>query len=407
MSVPSNTLLFRREGMQVAMVRDGRVHLQPVTIGKDNGRSVEIATGVSPNDEIILDPSDSIAEGEPVNVNPHEQPAQQPGQRPPSSQAGRCPDEDKARGLCSLSVASLLLLSGCMVGPKYHQPTPPTAPSFKEATPVMFKETPDWQLAKPEDAIPRGDWWTLFHDPGLNRSSRRSSRPTRPCGRPTPISGGPRQHPRAERRPLSHCGYCAAARRRALLRQPPLLQRGRSQQRPGRSASCPCRSTTRSTSGDAFAATSPPPREDSQATAADRQTVLLTLQAELAMDYFELRAADAKQKLLNDTVAQYEDALRVTTNRFTGGIAVKSDVTQAQTQLQAAKVQAADVAIQRAQYEHAIASSDRQSAVRIVVSRPHPFRSTPSPRRSPRPSRSTAGAPARYRRRGAPHRRRQ
>jgi NodT family efflux transporter outer membrane factor (OMF) lipoprotein len=95
--------------------------------------------------------------------------------------------------------------------------------------------------------------------------------------------------------------------------------------------------------------------EESQATAADRQTALLSLQAELAMDYFELRAADAQQKLFNDTVAQYADALRVTNNRFTGGIAPKSDVTQAQTQLQAAKVQAADIASQRAQFEHAIA----------------------------------------------------
>jgi NodT family efflux transporter outer membrane factor (OMF) lipoprotein len=96
-------------------------------------------------------------------------------------------------------------------------------------------------------------------------------------------------------------------------------------------------------------------REESQATAADRQNILLSIQAELATNYFELRAADAQQKLLNDTVAQYADAVRITNNRFLGGVAVKSDLTQAQTQLQDAKVQAADVAIARAQYEHAIA----------------------------------------------------
>ena len=71
--------------------------------------------------------------------------------------------------------------------------------------------------------------------------------------------------------------------------------------------------------------------------------MLLSLQAELAVDYFELRAADAEKKLLIDTVAQYQEALRVTNNRFQGGVSAKSDVTQAQTQLQAAKVQAADV----------------------------------------------------------------
>ena len=84
--------------------------------------------------------------------------------------------------------------------------------------------------------------------------------------------------------------------------------------------------------------------------------MLLSLQAEVALDYFELRSADAQQKLLNDTVVQYEEALRVTTNRYTGGIAVKSDVTQAETQLQAAKVQASDIAVSRAQFEHAIAT---------------------------------------------------
>jgi RND family efflux transporter MFP subunit len=69
LSVPSNTLIFRAQGLQVALVRDGHVHLQHVAIGKDNGNSVEISTGLSANDEIILDPSDSIAEGQTVNIS--------------------------------------------------------------------------------------------------------------------------------------------------------------------------------------------------------------------------------------------------------------------------------------------------------------------------------------------------
>jgi NodT family efflux transporter outer membrane factor (OMF) lipoprotein len=96
-------------------------------------------------------------------------------------------------------------------------------------------------------------------------------------------------------------------------------------------------------------------KEEVQATFADRINILLSLQATLATDYFELRTDDSLQKLLNDTVTQYQEALRITTNRFNGGIAPKSDVSQAQTQLDAARVQASDVAIQRAQYEHAIA----------------------------------------------------
>jgi RND family efflux transporter MFP subunit len=68
LSVPSNALLFRAQGMQVAIVKDGKVHLQHVTIGKDNGKTVEIAAGVNANDMIVLDPSDSISEGQQVQV---------------------------------------------------------------------------------------------------------------------------------------------------------------------------------------------------------------------------------------------------------------------------------------------------------------------------------------------------
>jgi len=68
LSVPSNTLIFRAAGMQVALVRHGQVHLQRVTIGKDNGTSVEISTGLEAGDSVVVDPSDSISEGQPVKV---------------------------------------------------------------------------------------------------------------------------------------------------------------------------------------------------------------------------------------------------------------------------------------------------------------------------------------------------
>ncbi|HEY4354114.1 MAG TPA: efflux RND transporter periplasmic adaptor subunit [Acidobacteriaceae bacterium] len=69
LSVPANTLLFRAEGLRVGVVRDGRVHLQPVTIAKDNGATLQIATGLTANDAIILDPSDSLAEGQSVEIS--------------------------------------------------------------------------------------------------------------------------------------------------------------------------------------------------------------------------------------------------------------------------------------------------------------------------------------------------
>jgi len=97
-------------------------------------------------------------------------------------------------------------------------------------------------------------------------------------------------------------------------------------------------------------------RHEAQATAADLETARLSLQAELAMDYFELRAADAQKQLLDETVKAFEAALRLTTNRFQGGAAPKSDVAQAQTQLDTTRAQATDITVQRAQLEHAIAT---------------------------------------------------
>jgi RND family efflux transporter MFP subunit len=66
--IPSNTLLFRSEGLRVGVVRDGRVQLVPVKIGKDAGATVEIASGLTANDAVILDPSDSLASGQKVEI---------------------------------------------------------------------------------------------------------------------------------------------------------------------------------------------------------------------------------------------------------------------------------------------------------------------------------------------------
>jgi multidrug efflux pump subunit AcrA (membrane-fusion protein) len=80
MTIPANSLLFRSEGLRVAVVRDGRAELVPVTLGRDYGRSVEVVTGLSPSDAVILDPADSLVSGVPVRVRqtppaPAEKPA--------------------------------------------------------------------------------------------------------------------------------------------------------------------------------------------------------------------------------------------------------------------------------------------------------------------------------------------
>jgi RND family efflux transporter MFP subunit len=68
LSIPSDALIFRAQGLQVGIVRNGHVHLQTITIGKDNGKTVEVATGLTANDKVILSPSDSLAEGQQVNI---------------------------------------------------------------------------------------------------------------------------------------------------------------------------------------------------------------------------------------------------------------------------------------------------------------------------------------------------
>ena len=256
-------------------------------------------------------------------------------------------------GMLATTLSLVLLMTGCMVGPKYKQPAVPTAPTFKEAD--AFKDAPGWNVAKPEDAIPRGTWWTLFDDAGLN-----TLEPQIATANQTLKAAD------ANLRAARAAIRIQNANRYPTLGISPFLGGERY------SAQRPYFNATSANNGDAdlllplqlnyeidlwgtVRRNITAAKEESQATAADRQTILLSLQAELALDYFELRAADAQQKLFNDTVSQYEEAVRITNNRYVGGIAGKSDLTQAETQLQDVKVQAADVAIARAQYEHAIA----------------------------------------------------
>jgi NodT family efflux transporter outer membrane factor (OMF) lipoprotein len=261
----------------------------------------------------------------------------------------------------SLSAAFLatLALVGCMVGPKYKTPSVPTAPSFKEISPSAdssaFKDNADWQTAKPQDTIPRGNWWTIFHDDGLNALEPQVA----DANQTLKIADANLRGARANLRVQNATKYPTVGLN-------PFLGGVRD------SANQPYFNVASSNSGEgdlelplqlsyevdlwgAVRRNITAAREQSQATAADLQTALLSLQAEVAMDYFELRAADAQQKLLNDTVSQYAEAVRITNDRYLGGVAVKSDLTQAQTQLQDAEVQASDVAIARSQFEHAIA----------------------------------------------------
>ena len=101
---------------------------------------------------------------------------------------------------------------------------------------------------------------------------------------------------------------------------------------------------------------------EAQATAADLENTRLSVQSELAADYYQLRGLDAQKQLSDSTVAAYEKALELVRVQFETGIASDEDVAQAETQLETARAQATDIGVQRAQLEHAIALLTGQPA---------------------------------------------
>jgi NodT family efflux transporter outer membrane factor (OMF) lipoprotein len=96
-------------------------------------------------------------------------------------------------------------------------------------------------------------------------------------------------------------------------------------------------------------------REQAQASAADLAVINLSLHATLAVDYFAARTLDAEEKLLTDTVAQYQQAFQLNEDRYEGGLASEVEVEQARTILETTRAQMVDVGVARSQYEHAVA----------------------------------------------------
>jgi len=258
--------------------------------------------------------------------------------------------------------ATCVLLSGCMVGPKYTRPAVSLAPVTAGADAAAagnydkFKEAdPNWSAANPADSVLKGDWWTIFNDPRLTELELQ-----------VPKTNQNLKIAEANYRSARAAVQVAHSKLFPTIGTAPYFGGIRD------SAARPYFGANAANGGEAdnvlpiefnyeidlwgrIRREINSSKEEAQASAADLANALLSLQTELALDYFEVRSADAAQKLLNDTVTQYREALRVTTNRYEGGITSKADVAQAQTQLQAAIVAAADIAATRAQYEHAVA----------------------------------------------------
>jgi NodT family efflux transporter outer membrane factor (OMF) lipoprotein len=260
-------------------------------------------------------------------------------------------------------LAVLTALSGCTVGPAYHRPSTDSPQAYKELTAAQFKDTDGWKVAVPQDDKIRGQWWELFGDPQLNALEEQVKSSNQTVA----------------------AAYASFMQARALVRQAqaqywPTLTVGASVTRshqPAIGAAAGGIGTgtgttaTGPTTGNEFSL----PFDASwtpdlwgkvrnlvkgniaaaQASAADLDNAQLTAEAELAVDYFQLRSQDQLIALTNATVKAYSESLDYNRAQFETGIGSDEAVAQAQVQLETTEAQATNLGIARAQYEHAIA----------------------------------------------------
>jgi NodT family efflux transporter outer membrane factor (OMF) lipoprotein len=237
------------------------------------------------------------------------------------------------------------VLSACMVGPRYSKP-PVTAPA-------AFKELGDWKIAQPRDAINRGPWWEIFGDTQLNALAQQVE-----------VSN---QNVRVAEAKLRQAEALVEQSRAGLF---PTLT-GTTGATRSRTPSVSGASTTSSAPANVYnlalnaswapdlwgsvRGTIDANVANAQASAANVAGVRLLAQAQLAINFFQLRVLDSQRQLLETTVAAYQKSLELTRNRYNAGVAARAEVVLAETQLRSTQAQLIDVGVQRSQLEHAIA----------------------------------------------------
>ena len=240
------------------------------------------------------------------------------------------------------------LLGACSLAPKYDPPAPPAVTSFKEVG--------DWLPAQPADVQARGQWWAVFGDPKLNELEKQLD-----------VANPDLQAA------VARFEQARAIANRARSDEFPTLGAGAAAKRARSSGNAPLSALLRGapTTQNDFVTSldlnweidvfgrirnaAAAARAQAQGSAADAAAVQLSLQAELASDYFTLRGDDTTGQLLEDTIKVYDRAYQLTNNRYQEGISAATDVDQADTQRQSARAQLSSVRRERAQLEHAIA----------------------------------------------------
>jgi NodT family efflux transporter outer membrane factor (OMF) lipoprotein len=263
--------------------------------------------------------------------------------------------------ILGLTLIAMFLFKSCDKAPKYAKPGVATPPAYKEITPDSFKETNDWKFAHPSDATIRGKWWEMFSDAQLNSLEEQAN--------------GANQNIA-----IADANFRAA---RALVKEsrseyfptittsPSIIvsrQSGaatHSNVSPGRQSvnyTLPFDASWEPDFWGRIRNTVVASASEAQASAADLQNVRLSVEAELAFDYYQLRSLDTETRLLDTTIAAYQQQLELTRVRFQTGIASDEDVAQAETQLKSTQAQATDLGVARSQLEHAIAMLTGQPA---------------------------------------------
>ncbi|MBI3261799.1 MAG: efflux transporter outer membrane subunit [Acidobacteria bacterium] len=252
-------------------------------------------------------------------------------------------------------VGLIFAVTACSIGPKYTRPEAQVPSAYREAPPASFKELSGWKEAQPSDGAPRGTWWEVFGDPQLNELQEQVDVSNQTLAVAEAQLRGARAAIGVVRAPLfpTITGTVTVTGLRQSLNRPGASQNPsyatRSDLQLPLDASYELDVWGRIRHNVEAATAS------AQASAADLETARLSIHAELAVDYFVLHGLDAQKQLLALTIAAFETALQLTTNRYNQGVASRIEVLQAQTQLEAIRAQAIEVGVQRAQFEHAIA----------------------------------------------------
>jgi NodT family efflux transporter outer membrane factor (OMF) lipoprotein len=266
------------------------------------------------------------------------------------------PEGRISRFLALATAAAALTLAGCNVGPHYHAPTPPavTAPNYKES-PVNFQDQPGWKVASPQDAMIRGNWWEIFHEPELNTLEDQLNIDNQNIK----VSF---ENFMAARAVISE----ARAQYWPTIGVGPSWGRSRSSGNLGKSSIANTGSTSTTWSVPVSVSWTPDlfgkirnqvrsAEYAAQVSEADLESEKLLEQASLAQAYFEIRGQDMLQTILDQTVKADQAALDTAQGAYDAGVGDYISVVEARTTLQTAQTSAINVGLLRAQYQHAIA----------------------------------------------------